>query len=178
LAGIPDDVIIRAFEILEQIEQEDPFKAAVKANGINEVSGKYHDKFISEKKNELQKINIELSSKQNELLDCEEKLLKKKKELGKKEFELEKVQTLLKQSKKSTIRDLKDKKINKEKSYVQTTFFKPKIMEKALFDEDLREMLKSINEVDINNLTPIMAMKLLMDIKQKAERIDSSNSKM
>ncbi|MEJ2248469.1 MAG: DNA mismatch repair protein MutS [Candidatus Lokiarchaeota archaeon] len=33
LAGIPDDVIIRAFEILEQIEENDPFKETVKNNG-------------------------------------------------------------------------------------------------------------------------------------------------
>ena len=178
LAGIPDDVIIRAFEILEQIEEEDPFKAAVKANGNNEVSGKYHDKFIREKQKELHKISIELSSKQNQLIDCEDKLLKKMKELGKKEFELGKVQTLLEQSQNSSSRGVKEKKRNKEKSYVQTTFFKPKLMEKTIIDHDLREILKSINELDINHLTPIMAMKLIIDIKQKAEKIDSSNSKI
>jgi len=46
LAGIPDDVIIRAFEILEQIEQKDPFRATIKENNSEKSSGKYHDKLI------------------------------------------------------------------------------------------------------------------------------------
>ncbi|MFO7909715.1 MAG: DNA mismatch repair protein MutS, partial [Halomonas sp.] len=46
LAGIPDDVIIRAFEILDQIAEEDPFKETVKKNGKASASGKYHDLMI------------------------------------------------------------------------------------------------------------------------------------
>ena len=175
LAGIPDDVIIRAFEILDQIEQKDPFKAAVKANGNNETNSKYYDKFLREKKNELQKINTEITSKQHQLLDCEDKLLTKEKELGKKEFELEKLQNLLKQSKSSTNSKLKDQTLNKKKTYVQTTFFKPRIMEKVITNDDLEEILKVIKSLDINMLTPIEAMKVIIDIKQKAESINISN---
>jgi hypothetical protein len=103
--------------------------------------------------------------------------MKKVKELGNKEFELEKVQSILEQSKNSTICKENDEQIKKKKTYVQTTFFKPKIMEKAIVDGDLREILKIIKELDINQITPIEAMKVIIDIKQKAERIDYSNSK-
>ncbi len=42
------------FEILEKIEDKDPFKSAVRAeNGNNVISKKYYDKIIEEKKKEL-----------------------------------------------------------------------------------------------------------------------------
>ncbi|MBD3197459.1 MAG: DNA mismatch repair protein MutS, partial [Candidatus Lokiarchaeota archaeon] len=62
LAGIPDDVIINAFNILEQIEQNDSFKDAVK-NNDKDYNGKYHDKLINSKKNQLDTLNIELDKK-------------------------------------------------------------------------------------------------------------------
>jgi len=58
---------------------------------------------------------------------------------------------------------------------VQTTFFKPKIMEKGIANEDLEEILKMIKDLDINVLTPIEAMKVIIDIKQKAENFNFSN---
>ncbi|TFF69219.1 MAG: DNA mismatch repair protein MutS [Promethearchaeota archaeon] len=178
LAGIPEDVIIRAFEILDQIEHKDPFKEAIKSNNNGELNGKYYDKFIKEKQKELQKINSELTSKQNELVDCEDKLSKKEKELVKREFELEKFQTLIKQ--KSLPNASKGKKSvssKKEKNYVQTTFFKPEVMEKIILDDDFEEILKIIKNLDINSLTPIEAMKVIIDIKQKADLLELSTSK-
>jgi DNA mismatch repair protein MutS len=177
LAGIPDDVIIRAFEILEQIEEKDPFKATVKLNGNNESNGKYYDKFIREKRLELKKIDTELSSKKHELLDCEDKLLKKEKELGKKEFELEKLKTQFNQSTVSQRQEqAEDEKFRKKKkSYVQTTFFKPKVLERVVVNEDLEEILDIIKNLDINSLTPIEAMKVIIDIKQKGEKLNSLN---
>ncbi|MFX1600291.1 MAG: DNA mismatch repair protein MutS, partial [Promethearchaeota archaeon] len=62
LAGIPDDVIIRAFEILEQIEEKDPFRTAVRENGEIASSSKYYDKIINGKKVELEKLNSELKT--------------------------------------------------------------------------------------------------------------------
>ena len=178
LAGIPDDVIIRAFEILDQIERKDPFKEAVKANGNGELNSKYYEKFINEKRNELQKLNNELRSKKHELIECEDELLKKEKELGKKEFELEKSQILMKQSNIENIsEEIKDASGKRKKSYVQTTFFKPKVLEKLVVDDDLEEILYIIKNLDINSLTPINAMKVIINIKQKTEKVDFSNSK-
>jgi len=178
LAGIPDDVIIRAFEILNQIEQKDPFKETVKTNGNGKFKGEYYDKFIDEKKNELKKINDDLASKQHKLLDCEDKLIKKEKELGKKEFELEKLQTLLNQSNRSQKMEIhKDRNKKKSKDYVQTTFFKPKIMEKLVVDEDLDDIITMIKKLEINSITPIEAMKLIIDIKQKLDNLNKGNSK-
>ncbi len=179
LAGIPDDVIIRAFEILEQIEQKDPFKVAVQLNGNNGSNGKYYDKFIREKKLELEKINAELSSKKHELIDCEDMLLKKEKELGKKEFEFEKLKTQINHSTVSKQKEhSEDEKFRKKKkSYVQTTFFKPEVLERVLVNEDLEEILDIIKNLDINSLTPIEAMKVIIDIKQKGEKLDSLNLK-
>ncbi|MFX0179939.1 MAG: DNA mismatch repair protein MutS [Candidatus Hodarchaeota archaeon] len=159
LAGIPDDVIIRAFEILDQIEEKDPFRATVKENGNGVRSGKYHDKLISEKLKELEKLNFELETKHQELSICEEEISEKEKELGKKTYEIEKLKSEINNIKK----ELKPKKAKK---YVQTSLFKPIDVKKQVLDEDLIKLLKNI---DINSLTPLDAMKKLIEIKEKLE---------
>jgi len=173
LAGIPDDVIIRAFEILEQIEQKDPFRATVKENNNGASNGKYHDKLISEKLKELEKLNLELAVKYQELSNCEEEISKKEKELGKKSYEIEKLKSEV-----SSIR--KKSKPVKKKSYVQTSLFKPIAVKEPPLDENLLNLVKVIKDIDLNSLTPVEAMKKLIEIKEKlhiikSKRIDPDN---
>ncbi len=174
LAGIPDDVIIRAFEILDQIEEKDPFKAAIAENGNGEYDTKYYNKFIKEKKNELEKVSFELSIKRNELIDCEDKLVQKQKELGRKAFEAEKLKAQLEFSK-GMEQDTKAKE-KKKKAYVQTTFFKPKIMEKVVMDDNLKELIDIIKKLDINSLNPIEAMKIIINLKERVEKDESPSN--
>jgi DNA mismatch repair protein MutS len=171
LAGIPDDVIIRAFEILEQIENKDPFKATVKENGNEENTGKYYRKIINEKKFELERISSEVELKLKELSSCEEDLEFKEKELGKKSFELEK---LKKQQEELISEENETPKLHKrekmQKKYVQTTFFKPTILKETRIDEDLKEVIAILKNIDLNNITPVEAMQRLFELKKKIER--------
>ncbi|MHA2326204.1 MAG: DNA mismatch repair protein MutS, partial [Promethearchaeota archaeon] len=88
LAGIPDDVIIRAFEILEQIEEKDPFKSTVKENGNKTSTSQYYDKIVNGKKAELNKLNSELASLKGLIDNHEGELIKKEKELEKKNSDI------------------------------------------------------------------------------------------
>ncbi|MHA2430937.1 MAG: DNA mismatch repair protein MutS, partial [Promethearchaeota archaeon] len=166
LAGIPDDVIIRAFEILDQIEEKDPFRATVKENGNGVRSGKYHDKLVSEKLKELEKLNFELETKHQELGICEEENSEKEKELGKKTYEIEKL--------KSEINSIKkESKPKKAKKYVQTSLFKPIDVKEKVLDEDFMRLAKLLKDIDINSLTPLDAMKKLIEIKEKLQNLKS-----
>ena len=162
LAGIPDDVIIRAFEILDQIEEKDPFRATVKENGNGARSGKYHDKLVSEKLKELEKLNFELETKHQELDICEEEISEKEKEIGKKTYEIEKLKSEISSIKKES----KPKKIKK---FVQTSLFKPIDVKEKVLDEDLMKFVQLLKHIDINSLTPLDAMKKLIEIKEELQ---------
>ncbi|MHA1642971.1 MAG: DNA mismatch repair protein MutS [Promethearchaeota archaeon] len=163
LAGLPDDVIIRAFEILDQIEKEDPFRNTVRNNGNNFKPGKYHDKLIREKIQELNKLNEQLKKKKSELVECESLLDEKKKELGMKTYELEKVKEEIKKiQSKSNIKMKEDKK----RKLVQTTFFMPKVIKEPEINENVKEIIKILEELDLNALTPIDAMKEMIKLKE------------
>ena len=163
LAGIPDDVIIRAFEILDQIEERDPFRATVKENGNGAIQGKYHDKLLQEKKNALDQVNLTLEQKQIELNKFEDELIKIKKA-----NETEKAVSSQAESNKKPQASGK-----KEKKYVQTTFFKPKIVKEEVEEEHFRDLVQTIRDIDINSLTPIEAMKKLIIIKEKLANINN-----
>jgi DNA mismatch repair protein MutS len=109
LAGIPEECIQRAFEVLEQIEENDPFRETVR-NGNN----------------------------------------------MRKSFE--KPQTNLAQKPKKT---------------VQTTFFKPIVRVNNNLNNEFKELVEIINEIDINNITPLEALEKLNDLKKKIDSIDS-----
>ncbi len=158
LAGIPDDVVIRAFEILEQIEEKDPFKATVKENGNDNSSTKYYDKLIQEKKGFLDKLNSELKHKKQELYDYEDELSKKEKVLKEKNLEIKNVNTIV---------HSKKKKSPKEKKYIQTSFFKPIVKKEKIVDEKVKALIDLIKEMDINSITPVDAMKKLIELKEK-----------
>ncbi|MFX0047080.1 MAG: DNA mismatch repair protein MutS [Candidatus Hermodarchaeota archaeon] len=167
LAGIPDDVIMRAFEILEQIEEKDPFKATVKENGNGMIGDKYYEKILQEKKNELDRLNSKLEVKKNDLIKLEEDLIKIKKELIDKVSEVE--SPIISQTTSEKRSHLSGKR---EKKYVQTTFFKPTIVKEVAKNGDLKELIEIINSININSITPIEAMKKLIIIKEKLTKIN------
>jgi DNA mismatch repair protein MutS len=166
LAGIPDDVIIRAFEILDQIEEKDPFKATVKENGNGALREKYYDKIIQEKINALDRVNSNLKMKQNELDKHEDELIQIKKELTQLSSEIE-----TKHSNSSDVNKKPRLSGKKGKKSVQTTFFKPTIVKETIKDEYFKELIDIINDIEINSLTPIEAMKKLILIKEKLSNI-------
>lgn len=165
LAGIPDDVIIRAFEILEQIEAKDPFKTTVRENGNGTNSGKIYDKIINGKKKELEKLNSELKSIKDKLSKCDEDLSQKEKEL-----DVKSVVVLQLKEKLDKTQDLPPKK---KKKFVQTTFFKPVVKKQIVLDKEFEKLLDLIKEIDINSITPIEAMKKLSEIKEKLKELNS-----
>jgi len=172
LAGIPDDVIIRAFEILDQIEEKDPFKATVEENGNGKLTNKYYDKFIQEKKKALERLNLDLDVKQREMNECEAELIKKERELGQKKFEVEKKKEQLTTLKdQSEITNKPEISIKKEKKIVQTTFFKPIVLKERADNENIEELIRKIEDIDINSMTPIDAMKKLIELKEKTRNI-------
>jgi DNA mismatch repair protein MutS len=166
LAGIPDDVIIRAFEILNQIEEKDPFKATVKENGNGALRERYYDKIIQEKINALDRVNSNLKMKQNELDKHEDELIQIKKELTQLSSEIE-----TKHGNSSDVNKKPRLSGKKEKKSVQTTFFKPTIVKETVNHEYFKELIDIINDIEINSLTPIEAMKKLILIKEKLSNI-------
>jgi len=171
LAGLPDDVIIKAFQILEQVEQEDPFKATIEKNKNNGVStGKFHDKLIHNKKMQLESINEKLSKRDNDLKKCNEQLEEKEKKIDKKIRKIESLNKEIKElntkRKVLTTRNSTPKDRNKT---VQTTFFKPIVKKESIDNEKMEEIIKIIQETDINSFTPIDAMKKFLEIKEKLE---------
>ncbi|TFF96352.1 MAG: DNA mismatch repair protein MutS [Promethearchaeota archaeon] len=173
LAGIPDEVIIRAFEILEEIEKKDPFKAAVRENGNGATAGKYHDALIAKKKAELRKLNQDLEDKKEDLHACEEEIAQKESELNDKSQEIkdleEQIQKLIHKRKS---RKNKDVIKNKQKKLVQTSFFKPVVKTEIKMDENVKGMLSILKKIDVNSITPIEAMKRMIELKEKMSKIE------
>ena len=60
---------------------------------------------------------------------------------------------------------------SKKKNMVQTSFFKPIVKIENIIDENLNKYLKLINDIDINGLTPVDAMKKLIELKEKIKHI-------
>ncbi len=167
LAGIPDDVILRAFEILEQIENNDPFKTTVIENGNGTSSGKIHDKIINGKKKELEKLNAELKVKKDKIVKIDEDLSQLEKNLATKNFEIENLKTKIQTNSNKKLQT----KVPKKK-FVQTSFFKPVIMKEKVVDAKLRALVNLIEKIDINSITPVDAMKNLIELKEKLKTMD------
>ncbi|MFX1379143.1 MAG: DNA mismatch repair protein MutS [Promethearchaeota archaeon] len=158
LAGIPDDVIIRAFQILEQIEEKDPFRTTVRENGETTSSSKYYDKIIHEKKVELEKLNSELKNVKEQLSQCNDNLSRTEKKLGKKMEEINKLDVDL---------GKKNVKIPKKKKYVQTSLF-----EHTTNKEKLGDLLNLINKIELKSDTPENIKEQLSEIKKKIEKLN------
>jgi intein/homing endonuclease len=157
LAGIPDDVIIRAFEILEQIEAKDPFKTAVRDNGNSKSSEKIHDKIIHVKKQELERLNSEIKSITEQFKRCDEELATKESELENKKVEMENLKEKIKNIQETT---------PYKKKFVQTSLFSPLKKEKVM-EEDIEKFLNTIKQMNIDKITPFEAMKKLIELKEK-----------
>jgi hypothetical protein len=144
----------------------------VKENENEESTGKYYKKIINERKLELEKINSDLEIKQKELRLCEEDLDHKEKELGKKSFELEKFKA---QNKEIISKEQEQQKQIKQeraqKKYIQTTFFKPTVTTEKIINEDLKEIITILRDIEINTITPVEAMQKLYQIKKKVENL-------
>ena len=158
LAGIPDEVIIRAFEILEQIEEKDPFRTTVRENGESASSSKYYDKIIDEKKIELDRLNQELKAMKESLGECIEDLSKNQKKL---------------ELKKSKIKELEAKKVKltegkspKKKKYIQTSLF-----ESISNKKNIAELLDIIKQIDVNAYAPEKFKQKLSELKKKVEKL-------
>ncbi len=159
LAGIPDDVIIRAFEILEQIEEKDPFRTTVRENGEINSSDKYYDRLINEKIVELDKLNIELKSMKELLSLCIEDLSRNQKKLSKKQSEIKELEA--KRVK------ISENKTPKKKKYVQTSLFKT-INNK----EQIADLLHFIKEININSDIPAKLKEQLRELTKKLEKLN------
>ena len=168
LAGIPEDVIIRAFEILEQTEENDPFKTTVRKNGNGDTSGKIYDNLINGKKKELENLNSEISTITDKLNECDLKLDQTEKELENKINELENLKTenTQRKEKEHSYKKVQDT-ASKQKKYVQTSFFKPIIKKEPVLDENLQKLIDSIKRLDLNSITPLDAMKKLIELKEE-----------
>ncbi len=157
LAGIPDDVIIRAFEILEQIEEKDPFRTTVRENGESASASKYYDKVINGKKAELDKFNRELKSIKESLSECIGDLSKNQKDLEKAQNEIKGLE-----AKRVKISETKTPK----KKYVQTSLFEP-----LSSKENLKDLLHIIKEIDINSDSPEKIREQLKELTRKIEKL-------
>jgi len=163
LAGIPDDVIIRAFELLEQIEEKDPFRTTVRENGNTTESGKYYDKVINGKKNELEKLNSELNLIKERIEISDEELIKKEKELDRKKKELKELEIKIK----SNLAKTSQSKVSSKKKYVQTSLFDNSIKKEEKINESLLNLARNIKELDTDKLTLANLKEKIIDLKKK-----------
>jgi len=172
LAGIPDDVIIRAFEILEEIEKNDPFQTIVRENGNGASSGKYLDTLTERKKLELEKLTSEIKKTKAELNNCGDTLDEKEKELSKVNTEIE---NLKNQSEKMREQQVISKKPQSKeiikKKLVQTSFFRPVVKKETVLDDNIKDLIDILRNIDINSVTPIDAMKKLIEMKEKLNNL-------
>ncbi len=158
LAGIPDDVIIRAFEILEQIEEKDSFRTTVRENGENISTGKHYDKIINEKKNELNKLNTELKAIKESLSEYSEDLSRIKKDLDEKKENIKELAFNI---------ESKGNKIPKKIKYIQTSLFDP-ITKK----DKITELVNFINKIELKSDVPEKIKNQLIELKNKIEKLD------
>jgi len=166
LAGIPDDVIIRAFELLEQIEDNDPFRTIVRENGNGISSGKYHDKVINGKRHELEKLNSELNLIKEKLEISDEELARREKELYRKENEIKELSIKIKANKAK----VSQSKASAKRKYVQTSLFEPSIKKERDTNENLLNLVNNLKDLDIDKLTPDNLKEKIIDLKKKIEK--------
>ncbi|MHA1915309.1 MAG: DNA mismatch repair protein MutS [Promethearchaeota archaeon] len=167
LAGIPDDVIIRAFEILEKIEKEDPFRTTVRENGNGPSSDIYYDKIINGKKIKLENLNSELKALQEKLEKYAEDLTRKEREIKQKRTEIEELESDLK-AKKAKAPQVS---ITKKRKYVQTSLFESTSAKESVSDERILNLIDSFKKLDINNLAHEELKENLMKLKMKIDKL-------
>ncbi len=168
LAGIPDDVIIRAFSLLEQIEQYDPFTETVRSNGNGKFQEHAYETMIQSKKKALEALNKQMNDLKAKLTGCEQDLHSKEYEIEEKEEKLKDLTSKLQPQPETNAKKIE----SKQKKMVQTSFFKPVVKTEKILDDEVKTIIQLIKEVEINNLTPVDAMKKLIEIKEKIQEKD------
>ncbi len=165
LAGIPDDVIIRAFEILEQIEKRDSFRTTVKENGNNNSTNKIYDKIIDGKKHELEEFNTEIN-RLSEILD------KKREDLSNKEKEIDDKTKIIEELEKLNFKKAKtsQKFDSKKKKYVQTNLFGSPIKRESMLEEKLKKFVDNFIEDDLSNLSKMELKQKLLEFKNEINK--------
>ncbi|MFX0165599.1 MAG: DNA mismatch repair protein MutS [Candidatus Hodarchaeota archaeon] len=166
LAGIPDDVIIRAFELLEQIEEKDPFRTTVRDNGNSISSGKIYNKFINGKKHKLEKLNFELNLVKEKLVNSNEELTRKENELDRKKKEMKELDTKIKTSKAKAVQS----KVSGKKKYVQTILFEPSKKKESKMNEYIFNLVNNLKELEIDKLSPDNLKEKITELKKKLEK--------
>jgi DNA mismatch repair protein MutS len=174
LAGLPDDVIINAFQILEQIEKEDPLKETIRNNNHKNQDhlGKFHEKIIENKKIQLENINKELENTKKELRACLDTLEEKQTNIKVKQDQVQQLENKITELKAKKSSEISSRNKKKAKKTVQTTFFKPVVKNEDEMDDKMKDLLSIIREIDLNSITPVDAMKKLISLKEKLK--DSS----
>ncbi|KKM99885.1 hypothetical protein LCGC14_1143410, partial [marine sediment metagenome] len=162
LAGIPEDVIIRAFEILEQIEQKDNFKTIVKENGNKASSGEIYNSFIIEKKNKLESLNLELITIKESLSNYNDRLGIKKKELEKKNIEIEDLEAKIKVTKLKA----SPNKNQIKKKYIQTSLFKPPSSNKQISNDQIKELISRLESIKIDSISQVDIKEQIVELRK------------
>lgn len=165
LAGIPEEVIIRAFALLEQIDHYDPFKETVRNHDNGKFQEHAYDKMLISKKKTLDSLNVSLDEIRQELSRCEQEIEVKKDEIKDKNFKIKELEAKGQSESKPTVKKVDSKK----KKSVQTSFFKPIVKTEKIMEEEVKKIVELIKEIDIDSLTPIDAMKKLIKIKEEIE---------
>ncbi len=140
----------------------------MRKNGNGVTSGKIYDNMINGKKKELENLNSEINTITDKLNECDLRLDQTEKELKNKINELENLKTENKQKKE---KENSSKKVqdtaSKQKKYVQTSFFKPIIKKEPVLDDKIQKLIDSIKKLDLNSITPLDAMKTLIELKEE-----------
>ncbi len=167
LAGIPDDVIVRAFEILEEIDKNDPFRDMIKTQSENKNhKDKYYDVLIQQKRKSMSALNSQIELKQKELLAYEEKLSAVNEELDKQKSSIESLKTEIAEKRSSFDKDTE----KQQKKIVQTSFFKPIVINESTVSEEVKLLIDEFKQMNIKSITPIDAMRFLMDLKERISK--------
>ena len=118
----------------------------------------------------LDRLNSDLKLKQKEISDREDDLVIINKDLIKSKEELQNNSSnLINSVRQLEMRQRSDAK--KDKKYVQTTFFKPKIMRETVSDDGVNELIKIVKEIEIDSLTPVEAMKKLINLNELLSKL-------
>jgi DNA mismatch repair protein MutS len=158
LAGIPDDVIIRAFEILEQIEEKDPFRTTVRENGETASPSKHYDKLINGKKVELETLNKELKSLRDSIRVCNEDISRKEKDLEDRKRKIKELELSITAEKDKT---------PKKKRYVQTSLFGP-----INNTEKIANIQNIIEKIELHSDLPKSLKEKIIELKKKLEKLN------
>ena len=109
-------------------------------------------------------MNKGIESKKEELMICEEKLSQITNEVENRNIEIQLLKCKIQG---------KEIKPQKKKKLVQTSFFKPVVKKEIVGDDEVKQLIKTILEIDIESTTPVDALKKLLEFKEKLKKFSS-----